>query len=235
MKGELLSMIRVPEIVPAGQAGIAAVEHFTITRKEADRENMMQSFRPGTGLDAVEAGRFARLRIGGQVMMSDTPMERLTNWEVVDEARGDVLVAGLGLGLILYPMIAKEGVRSITVVEMFADVIALVWPHVKAFHGRVWPSERRSAQTGKVTAWPPHISVVHADIFKWMPAGRGKTAAKYDVIYFDIWPTRAVDNLPQIAKLHQRFKGRKRPGGWMGSWCEDVLRGEREEQRRAGW
>jgi len=228
MKPDLLNTIRVADVVPPGAAGIAAVEHFTITKKEAERENMLMSFRPGTGLDTVAPGRYARLRIGGQVMMSDTPMERRSNWEVVREARGDVLVAGLGLGLILYPMIVNPAVRSITVVEMFADVIALVWPAVQRFHARTWPCERRSAQTGRVTASPPRLDFIHADIFDWKPPA----GAKWDVIYFDVWPTKSPDNLSQIARLHQRFKGRKRPGGWMDSWYAELLRADRETERR---
>jgi hypothetical protein len=228
MKPDLLDTIRVADIVPARAAGIAAVEHFTITKEEARHENAMQAFRPGSGLDAVAPGRYARLRVAGLLMMSDTPMERRTNWHVVREARGDVLVAGLGVGLILYPMIAKAGVRSITVVEKFADVISLVWPAVTAFHARTWPSERRSAQTGAITAVAPRLEVVHADIFDWRPPA----GVKWDVLYFDVWATKSPTNLGQIAQLHQRFKGRKRPGGWMDSWYAEILRAERDTERR---
>jgi hypothetical protein len=60
---------------------------------------------------------------GEGVMMSDTPMERNTNYHILDKANGDVLIFGLGIGLIILPLLRKENVKSITVVELYQDLI----------------------------------------------------------------------------------------------------------------
>lgn len=96
--------------------GIAKIEHHTVT----EDESMMSGFHPGQW---CPEGTYACLRINGRLVMSDTRMEHTTNWEVVHEAKGHVLIAGLGLGMILHPILAKEEVLSVTVVEKYADVI----------------------------------------------------------------------------------------------------------------
>lgn len=139
-------------------------------------------------------------------MMSDTDAERRSNYEVVRRATGDVLVAGLGLGMIFHPILAKPEVRSVTVVEKFADVVALVEP----------------------TLSPVKLRVVVADIFAWKPP----TGVKWDAIYFDIWPDICVDNLKEMATLHRRFSRRLNPSGWMGSWKYGELLALRQRGRR---
>ena len=57
---------------------------------------MMTALRPG---EYVPPGRYARLFVNGTMFMSDTPMERNTNYAVVRNAHGNVLIAGLGIGL----------------------------------------------------------------------------------------------------------------------------------------
>ena len=64
------------------------------------------------------------LHVDGVPVMSDTPQEREQAQEFVDNARGHVLVAGLGLGWVLHAV--KDKVRSLTVIEKSADVIRLV-------------------------------------------------------------------------------------------------------------
>jgi spermidine synthase len=129
-----------------------------------------------------------------KLVMSDTPMEVATNREVVERATGRVLIAGLGLGLILGPIFAKPDVEAVTVVEREPDVIALVGPLVQ----------------------DPRLEIICADIEVWRPP-RG---ARYETIYFDIWPDIDVANLVQIKRLHRRFRRRlaRAPGAWLGSW-----------------
>jgi len=106
-----------------------------------------------------------------QVVMSDFHYERATCVEVVERAHGDVLVAGLGLGMILRPILGKESVRSVTVIEKYQDVVDLVLPTLPA-------SEK--------------LTVLLDDIYTWKPP-QGR---HYDVIWFDIWPDIEVNRLP---------------------------------------
>lgn len=196
----------MPEVVNEGVKGIAKVEHFTVSKAES----MLTSFRGG--LDYVPEGRYARLYVGNTLMMSDTRMERSSNYTVARKAHGDVLIAGLGLGMVLSAILSKPEVKSVTVIEKHQDVIDLIAPHFN----------------------PSKLSIICADIFEWQPP----KSRKFDTIYFDIWPDICTDNLEQIAKLHQRFKGklnRANPNCWMGSWMRDYLRSHRQRERRSYW
>lgn len=181
------------QIVPEGQRGIARVEHFVV--------NEMQSRLSIFNRSYVPAGNYARLYVGNTLMMSDTIMEKITNLEVCRRAQGNVLIAGLGLGLILTRILPKPEVKKVKITEKYLDVIELIAPRFES----------------------PKLEVIHADIFEWHPA-KGE---KFDTIYFDIWPDINVDNLADIATLHQRFKfylNRKNPQAWMASWQQDHLR-----------
>lgn len=168
--------------VKPGVKGVAQIVHDT-----PDRLTRLLARMHGMPLNR---GRYARLLVNGQVMMTDAEFERRTNRSVISKARGDVLIAGLGIGLILDPIIAKA--HSVTVVEKYQDVIDLVAP---AF---------------------PAIRVIRADVLRWKPP----TDVRYDAIYFDIWPDICINDHVVATKLERRFKPHLRRGGYMGSWCE---------------
>jgi hypothetical protein len=175
--------------------GLARVEPYDVPDDAETRfYNLRVMMNGGT---PVRPGRYVRLIVDGELMMSDTDLEKWSNLEVVRQATGDVLIAGLGIGMILIPILAKENVRSVTVIEKYKDVIDVIVPSI--------PNARK-------------LDVVNADILEW-GAPKGK---KWDVIYFDIWPDICVDNLKQINLLHRRFCRKKTV--WMGSWMQDKLR-----------
>lgn len=191
---------RMIEVVPQGQYGIAAVEHFEVSE-------MASRFTAMRGADDyVPAEKYAKLRVNGCLMMTDTRMERRTNSEVVWKAKGNVLIAGLGLGMILHPILAKKEVESVTVIEKYADVIALIEPTVR--HKK--------------------LSIIEADIYDWKPA----KGTKFDTIYFDIWAEQSTDCLEDMRKLHCRFRPYKVTEGWMQSWRRDELKAQK---RRGGY
>jgi hypothetical protein len=97
--------------------GIAKIDHLTVDRFQS----VMSAWEPAA---YCPPGTYACLRVNGRLMMSDTRMEHYTNYKVVREARGNVLIAGLGLGMILHPILAKKEVLSVTVIEKYADVIS---------------------------------------------------------------------------------------------------------------
>lgn len=168
-----------------------------------DRWDAFQEARHGRMLrpDRVHT----RLLIDGDLIMSDGDNEYRTNVEVVYQARGNVLIAGLGLGYILHPILAKPDVTSVTVVEVNPHVIALVTPTL--------PQDK--------------LAVVQGDVFTWRPT----KGTKFDTIYFDIWGDISTDALEEMAKLHQAFRVFKAPGGWMNSWQRDWLRYRKRQGR----
>lgn len=190
--------------IPEGRCGKAEVTHFDVTEMESRLTAIRREYVP--------VGRYASLRVNGRLMMTDTPMERQTNWHFATHANGRVLIAGLGLGMILDPVIEKETVASVEVIEKSADVIALVGPHF--VH--------------------PKLTTIHDDIFEWKPP-RGQM---WDTIYFDIWPDLCADNLDEMATLHRRFArrlDRTNSRAWMGSWGRETLQRRRRRDQRSAF
>lgn len=119
MVGEMSDSNKFPDmttIVPHDAAvGIAKTTHHEVSRFEA----MMSSIR---GI-ATTPRKLAQLHVGGQLMMTDADFEHNTNYEVCRQSRGDVMIAGLGLGMILHPILKNPKVESVTVIEKHQDVV----------------------------------------------------------------------------------------------------------------
>lgn len=111
-------------------------------------------------LHGIPSGKFIRLTHRGEVVMSNTDMEKRTNSSFVINAHGNVLIGGLGIGLIVLAIQDKEEVKKITVVEKNAEVIELV--------GNQLPLNSK-------------VDIVHDDVFEYKPI------FKYNTIYMDIW------------------------------------------------
>jgi len=69
------------------------------------------------------------------LVMSDSVVERETNNLIVQEARGDVLMIGLGINLVNDRVLESPLVTSVTVVEKHADIIEHVPTKCSVVHG----------------------------------------------------------------------------------------------------
>jgi len=197
-------IVDMANVLPEGKRGKVEIRHMVISDRDAARSLLRQAATGGREM-AVTPGKIAQLLVDGGIMMSDTPHERDTNRELIRESRGHVLIGGLGLGMVVLPLLAKERVKTVTIVEKSGDVIALVEKHIRAAAG-----DNASK-----------LAVVRGDIFTWK-APRG---ARYDTLYFDIWPTINRDNLVEMRRLHTRFRRRKaKPYSWMSSWLFEELK-----------
>lgn len=113
-------------------------------------------------LDGIVPGRYVKLTYDGEVVMSNTEMEKRTNYSFCAHAHGDVLIGGLGIGMIVMAIQDKEEVTSITVLEKHQEVIDMVASQLP-FNDKV------------------HI--IKDDVFAWKPA-KGQ---RFDCVYMDIW------------------------------------------------
>lgn len=191
-------------VLDEGSSGNARIEHFDVNKHASE----MTSFRRG---EYVREGRYTRLIVDNVVMMSDTHMEKNSNWSIVHNAKGHVLIAGLGLGMITLPILAKPEVETVTVVEMNPHVIRLVEPCL-----------RKRPESAKLT-------IVEADIFAWEPP----KSMKWDTIYFDIWPFICTDNLAEMTRLHKKFARRKTSkSAFMDSWMRQTLQSQNRADKR---
>jgi len=198
----------VHKVIPPGQKGDVTITHFEMTRSDT----LMSMMSHEAGLTMCPEGKYVRMHISKQLVMSDTRMEYVTNNEFAYRANGDVLVAGLGIGFIIVPLLSKTEVSRVFVVERSMDVIDLVYPYIK--------NEK--------------LHVICADVHEWRP----KKGVKFDTIYFDIWHRICGDNLPEMAKLHQSFKyflNQQNPKKYMDSWSRYWLLNEKRTEKRSRW
>jgi predicted membrane-bound spermidine synthase len=198
----------IVNIIPPCQNEGAKIDHYEVTEKDANFGNL-RAMLHGDYAGIVKPGKYARLFVNGHgLMMSDTQMEWVTSNYLALAASGEVLVGGLGLGLILIPMMERPNVKRITVIEKYKAVIDLVLPHLKSLKGG------------------DKLEVIEADVLEWKPP-KGRL---WNYVYFDIWPNICGDNYPEMKKLKTRFRRRldKTGDNWMGCWRErDCLRANR--------
>lgn len=176
--------------------GSARLSCFNLSEGEA----MLGNIRAKDEVMLVQAGTYMRLHVEDTLMMTDTRMEKITNTEFIENAKGKVMIAGLGIGLILHNLrdkIASGEVESITIVEKYQDVIDLISPYY--------------------TDLP--ITYITADILNYTPPKE----LVFDTLYFDIWATICTDNLDQMKDLKSRWKKNLTSGGWVDSWFRKRL------------
>lgn len=203
------------EILPEVRNDGVLINHYRVDDAET-RFDMMRAAMNGDPFAMTDPTRtYCRLGVktedGWVLMMSDTDLEHQTNMRFLSAATGDVFIAGLGLGMIVHPLLKKDGVTSVTILEKYQAVIDAVGP----------------------TLDDPRVTILRGDVDEWTP----KKGTVYDTIYFDIWPDRSEDNFPQINRLHRQWRKflRDRKKSWIGSWWHVEAKVMRERDRRAGW
>ena len=93
-------------------------------------------------------------------IMQDTTREYREHEQFLEEASGDVIVAGLGLGLVNQSLMDNPNVTSVTIIEKYQEVIDLVW--------------NSCPKNGK-------MRLIHSDIYDWKPD------CMFDIGWFDSW------------------------------------------------
>mgnify|MGYP001607149108 CR=1 FL=1 len=184
--------------------GAIEIERHEVTKEEADFARMRASFAFGGGR-YVPAGIYTGLKRNGQLWMSDTPDEIGDFIPVVLDASGDVLVTGLGLGCVVTSLLANPDVKTVTVIDIDAEVCSLVGGQCLAIYG-------------------DRLRILCADVFTYRPA-KGE---RYDLAYHDIWPTICGDNVEEMSRLRRTWC-RRVPKGKQFCWAEYECR---EQNRR---
>jgi hypothetical protein len=132
--------------------------------------------------------------------MSDTAAERSMMFAAAKEARGKILVGGLGLAI--YPQLVfrlNRSVDSMTIVEINPEVIQVV--------GEIWKYGLDKTQSGK-------INIVAADIESYLH----DTSDCFDTIYLDTWEDADARFLPHVNHLIQLALPISAPEGQIHCW-----------------
>ena len=185
---------------------------MTALLTEAETDNfILDKFKVESGdframLASVPEGQYVRLREkarSGDVIMSNTPMEKHTNAAFVKVAHGDILIAGLGIGLVPMAIQDKPEVSSIMIVEKEPEIIQLISSQLN-FNSKV--------------------KIVEEDIYHYRPFDE-----KFDCIYFDIWPYINEDVYKDMLFLKDGFRRYLKPtdispNRYIGCWAENNAR-----------
>ncbi len=134
-----------------------------------------------------------------QPYMMDTPEERLASKEFVEQAKGQVLQFGLGIGLTVKALEKKEEVDFIVVIEK-----------------NKWVIEEISAQL----QFSEKVKIIHADAFTYEPD------QKFDSIFIDLsTPGWELDEYKAQGLVHfdydtriqlvERYTPYLNEGGWI--------------------
>ena len=121
---------------------------------------------------------------GDVTWMSTDPNEINTMQKDIDDACGEVLTFGLGLGYFPIMCAIKDGVKSVTVVEKDQEIINIFNKHILP----LFPYKEK-------------IHIVHDDAFKFVK----KDLNKYDYLFIDIWHN-PEDGLPMYLKFKELLK-----------------------------
>lgn len=186
------------DIIPEGSSGNCQIEYFSVSEKDADFQSRMSIYSRDYLGRHIDSGDFIRLMVNKDIMFSDCGGERYSNYEIVHNAHGKVLIAGLGLGMVLTTIVPKPEVERVVVVEISQDVINLVEPHIRNYLGKL--SQK--------------LEIVKSDIYEYVPTG------KFNTIFFDIWGNYSGDTYEDTKKLHRRFSKYldKTDSPFMDSW-----------------
>ena len=132
--------------------------------------------------------------------MTDSAQERCMTWAAAQQARGKVLVGGLGLAI--YPqfaLIAGKELDSFTIVECNPDVIELV--------GDGWFEWLRGTRAIQ-------LQLVQDTVVNYLQ----QTSARFDTIYLDTWEDADARFLPYVNHLIQLARTVCVPDGQIHAW-----------------
>lgn len=111
--------------------------------------------------------------------MHDGEDELRTHLAAALQARGRVLITGLGLGCVLRGVLASDAVESVDVVERERSVLDLVEPHL--------PKDDR-------------IRIHHADALRWVASSK----QAWDLAWHDLWANPDLGD-EHLVLQHQRL------------------------------
>lgn len=188
-----------PTIIKCGRRGDWSIEPFSVTAEEATQYKLNSKRRDSK----LVAGHYVRLIERGMVWMSNTPDEYEDHREFIRDARGRVLVVGLGMGLVIRELLDKKTVDCVTVVEKEFDVISMVAPALMKKYGA-------------------RFNLVCCDLWSWWPAPH--TYGRFDCAWIDVWPDYSVDMMSEFRRARNHI-GKICAAVHVKCWKEKELKG----------
>lgn len=144
-----------------------------------------------------EEYRYPTVLENNREWMLITPNEIETMEKPINEATGNVLTYGLGLGYYAYMISMKEDVKTVTIVEKDKEII-------KLFNKYILPQFK----------YKDKIKIINMDAFEYF-----KKDIYYDFVFVDIWhdPSDGID-------LYLKFKSLEKKNIKYSYWIEDTIK-----------
>lgn len=160
--------MRVTDMLPpAGRLGRVRFGRWRVQEEEATEAAALQeAWSPDAEGHPLPVGEYTVLLVDGEFSMCDAPFVLRNYVPFLEAAEGDILLTGLGLGCLVRGLLARPAVRSVTVIELHAEVIDLIGPYHR----------------------DPRLEIVHADALRWTPP----TGRRFDAAMLDIADDRAL-------------------------------------------
>lgn len=188
--------------IPDSSLGDWEVKSFEINQKEASEINLELLFIDSNRI--ISPGKYTKLSYKDQIIMSNTPAEIREHSIFINEAMKSesVLINGLGLGMCV-KKILESNIEKITVIEKSKTVIDLVSPYLQ----------------------DNRIIIINEDALTYTPP-KGE---KYCAVWHDIWPTIDEENIPEMKKLHYKYRYKTK---WQDSWARHKCESQRRKSKR---
>ena len=150
-------MTRIEVDIPEGVSNDYEIAHYTNVTESRDWQGYLTL--KGESHDSYTV----LIKDGlGMPIMQDSEAEYNEHQWLWDNATGDVLIGGLGLGMCHQPLIDNPDVTSVTIIELEQDVVDLVWDDCVK---------------------DDTFSVVVADFETWTPP----EGSSFDTVWGDTW------------------------------------------------
>lgn len=179
LKSAILSAMRA-ECIPAGCSGVWCVNKLGFDSPVLTERHGKPVILPAgtyTFLQRLTEGTLMHIP-PGETVMEDTPFELRTHLGFALQARGRVLVTGLGLGCVVRGLLANPAVEHVTVIENSPDVLRLVTPYM--------PAER--------------LKIIEADALEWA----ARNTDSFTCAWHDLWTNREAGE-PHLDLWHARL------------------------------
>jgi len=174
-------MNRIIVNIPSGTNGLWSIKKATGKWEDIIREIHEKDVETDGRYEPDGTYTFLFHEIFGTIMQ-DTTHEYLEHQPLWDNASGDILIAGLGIGMVNYKLIENPNVTSVTIVENSQEVIDLVWDHC--------PKDNR-------------FSLIKENIETWIPSSN----FHWNYGWFDSWVTFNPLTQNQYQELMQNKYG----------------------------
>jgi hypothetical protein len=168
-------MNRITVNIPTGVCGSFEIRKGTGTFQEAQVQ-IYQSEHHGRW-ETEPFGTYTALWWEGfGSVMQDSAQEYFEHQPLWNNARGNILIGGLGIGLVNEYLVTKPEVTSVTIIEKYSEVIDLVWTHC---------------------AKDSRFTLVQADAETWTPPA----GSHWDYAWFDTW----LGNNPMNCEQYEAY------------------------------